>query len=526
VFVPITPIRVLDTRINAGLTGVFTSAQPRLLDVTGTIPIVQPGDLISTGAPVPDGATAIVANVTAVAPATEGFVSVRPGNITGNPTTSNLNTRTNIISPNLVTVEIPTSGTQTGHIQLWYQGLTPDATTHLLIDIVGYYQTGGTGPQGPTGPTGPTGPAGPPGDPGSSARQQRLVALTDGPAPASVKAQPALAMGADRIPIIAMLDDTNDDLVVARCIGTCTGVTPNAISTTGSVGWAPSIAIGTDGLAVIAHGAPAGTGVRVTHCSTVACAAGPTVLIDGAAGVSAPTKIAIGADGFPLIAYQLAGDVRVLHCGDVLCTPGLVTGTTFSTPVFDGTYISMTIGIDGLALITHQTGDGDLAVTHCSNVSCTSATTVIADATADLLGYFTSVTIGVNGMPIIAHQILTGSTLAGADLRITRCTTVTCSARTSTTVETAGNIGYHTSIAVGPDGIPVIAHRDDAAGRLKLSRCLDATCTGVESIAFDVPAGTGYSNSLIFDGLGMPIVAHVSGSDIRLTIFTVTGWGP
>jgi len=43
-FTAIEPTRVLDTRINAGLTGAFTAATPRTLDVTGTIGIVLPGD--------------------------------------------------------------------------------------------------------------------------------------------------------------------------------------------------------------------------------------------------------------------------------------------------------------------------------------------------------------------------------------------------------------------------------------------------------------------------------------------------
>ncbi len=143
-FVAITPTRVLDTRIAAGLPGALTSAQPQTLDVTGSIPVVLPGDQLSTGSPVPDGATAIVANVTIVGPTTPGFVAVRPGTATGNPTTSSLNATTSgIVLPNSVTVELPTTGANAGQIQLWYQGTTPTATTHLLIDIVGYYTATG-----------------------------------------------------------------------------------------------------------------------------------------------------------------------------------------------------------------------------------------------------------------------------------------------------------------------------------------------------------------------------------------------
>ncbi|HUF97696.1 MAG TPA: hypothetical protein VMM60_06160 [Ilumatobacter sp.] len=169
VFVPIAPARVLDTRIDAGLSGPFTSDQQRLLDVTGTIPVVQTGDVIANDAPVPDGVTGIVANVTVVGPSTPGYLSVRPGNATGEPTTTNVNfTTAGAIVPNSVTVEVPTSGEGIGAIALWFHGTDPTATTHVLVDIVGYYQSGGVGTPGPQGATGPEGPAGATGTTGAT----------------------------------------------------------------------------------------------------------------------------------------------------------------------------------------------------------------------------------------------------------------------------------------------------------------------------------------------------------------------
>lgn len=142
-FVAITPVRVLDTRIGAGLDGDFTSGRPRLLDVTGTIEIVgADGVTVASGSPVPDGATAIVANVTAVFPSTAGFIAMRPGTASGTPTTSNVNfTSAGVVSPNSVTVALPTTGSQAGKVQLFFQGTVASATTDILVDIVGYYRT-------------------------------------------------------------------------------------------------------------------------------------------------------------------------------------------------------------------------------------------------------------------------------------------------------------------------------------------------------------------------------------------------
>ena len=152
---------MLDTRIDAGLSGPLINSTARKLDVTGSIPIVLPGDQLSTGSPVPDGATAIVANVTGITPSTIGFLAVRPGTATGSPASSNVNfTAPGVIVPNSVTVELPTTGAAAGTIDLYFFGTTPGATLDVAIDIVGYYRAGGTGTPGPKGDTGATGPKG------------------------------------------------------------------------------------------------------------------------------------------------------------------------------------------------------------------------------------------------------------------------------------------------------------------------------------------------------------------------------
>src|SRR5688572_14974912 len=91
VFVPVTPTRVLDTRIPVGLPGAFTEGTSQKLKVTGTVPVVLPGNVPGTAEVIPEGASGIIANVTAVTPTTPGYVSVRPGTASGTPTTSSIN---------------------------------------------------------------------------------------------------------------------------------------------------------------------------------------------------------------------------------------------------------------------------------------------------------------------------------------------------------------------------------------------------------------------------------------------------
>ena len=141
-FVAITPVRVLDTRSNLGLAGVFTSPISRDLLLTGSIATADGVQLV-----VPAGATAVSMNVTAVGATAAGFMSIRPADATGAPTTSNLNLAADQVVPNAVTVKIPTSGADAGKIEITYDALgVAGPITHVLVDIVGYFQATASGP--------------------------------------------------------------------------------------------------------------------------------------------------------------------------------------------------------------------------------------------------------------------------------------------------------------------------------------------------------------------------------------------
>ena len=60
------------------------------------------------------------------------------------------------------------------------------------------------------------------------------------------------------------------------------------------------------------------------------------------------------------------------HCSDLACTAATLTTVDSAGSV--GQYSSVTIGADGLALISYyDETNGDLKVAHCSNVACTAA---------------------------------------------------------------------------------------------------------------------------------------------------------
>jgi len=124
-FVPLSPTRLVDTRYAVGIAAALPAGGGASVQVTGT----------GGAAGVPTGATAVVVNLTAVAPAQAGFLSAGPGLSTS---TSMLNFGVGQTIANLVVAQLSPTGALT---------LTNGAGTavDVLVDVQGYVLAGTTG---------------------------------------------------------------------------------------------------------------------------------------------------------------------------------------------------------------------------------------------------------------------------------------------------------------------------------------------------------------------------------------------
>ena len=118
-FFPITPTRILDTRVSRNT---LASQTPLKLQVT------------SASGPVPSGAGSVVLNVTAVMPQGDGYIEVWPDGV-AQPTSSNLNFRAGEIVPNMVMVALPTSGSL---------DIYSNVGVDVVVDVAGYFAPGST----------------------------------------------------------------------------------------------------------------------------------------------------------------------------------------------------------------------------------------------------------------------------------------------------------------------------------------------------------------------------------------------
>lgn len=280
---------------------------------------------------------------------------------------------------------------------------------------------------------------------------------------------PSVAIGADGLALIAFTDISVQPLQVAHCSNVaCTSAT---ISTLGgpedSAFETVSVAIGSDGLGLIGFVEPKGLFPKVAHCDNVVCTTATVTSFDPQAGTFRDgMSVAIGADGLGLLSYNGFG-LKVAHCSNLACTE-TTNSTVHSGDV--GDWSSMTIGTDGLALISYlDRPNGALEVAHCSNAACTSATHAPVDT--GNLGGFTSITLGADGLGLVAYEA--PQTNLGP-IKVAHCSNVTCSSATATTLDPDGNL-FGTGVATGVDGFPLVAFHNQDDG-VKVVHCSNVFC--------------------------------------------------
>jgi hypothetical protein len=327
-----------------------------------------------------------------------------------------------------------------------------------------------------------------------------------------------ITIGADGLPVVGYPDSTNGDLKVLHCgNAACTsGNTATTVDSADSVGTYLSIAIGADGLPVVSYHDATNSDLKVLHCGNAACTSGNTATtVDSAGDVGSNyTSITIGADGLPVVSYAdlTNGDLKVLHCGNVACTSGN-TATTVDSAGNVGQHSSITIGADGLPAVSYyDAGNGDLKVLHCGNTACTSGNTATTVDSAGNVGEYTSITIGADGLSVVSYY-----DVGNGDLKVLHCGNVTCaSGNTATTVDSASNVGYFTSITIGVDGLPVVSYYDGSNRVLKVLHCGNVACTSGN--ISNVVDSEGLSTGITIGIDGLPVVSYddESNGDLRV----------
>ncbi len=313
----------------------------------------------------------------------------------------------------------------------------------------------------------------------------------------------------------------------AACTGTAATLTVDA--SVNDVGTFSSIAVGTDGLPVISYYDATDDNLKVLHCANVDCNSGGNAIttVDAFGNVGQLTSIAIGLDGNPVVAYYLLvgpffydGDFKVAKCANPACT-GAATITTFDPAGTSSTASQISIAVppvDGLPVIAYQVssvGPGAvLWVAKCINANCTGTPTrtAVHFDPGEVVGAYAALAVGTASRPVVAYNGIGGS------LALARCLNAACTSSAFETV--AGADASYMDIAIGPDGLPVVSQQNPASDDLIVTRCLTSDCSQALNEPFVTQAAVdgngGPHTSMAIGADGLPVIAFEDASSLRV----------
>lgn len=324
-----------------------------------------------------------------------------------------------------------------------------------------------------------------------------------------------------------------------------------------------AIAIGADRLPVIGHIQLDADGnndsLYVTKCGNKDCTANNTrSFIDNAYGVgSRSVSIVVPADGLPVIGYLTAADFRVAKCGNPACSTGNTLTTLSAFGSSGGVYtlstaitLSPQTGLPILVFTRHIILFNTIEMFVCHTPSCSSATQTVVDNGDD---YFllspTSMVMGEDRLLVFSYVGRSINQDNRRALKVLKCGNQTCSAGNTTTEVDPSNplppqlhqryVAYMpSSLAIGADGFPVISYvtyplgvvpdgypdnvasDDPTPTVLTVAKCINAGCTSGTRISTvdSSSAKVGGAISISVPADGRPVVSYYDRANSTLKV--------
>ena len=319
----------------------------------------------------------------------------------------------------------------------------------------------------------------------------------------------AMALGSDGLPLIAYYNPILEGLYVTHCEDIyCSQITTSLLDSGTNVGRNPEIVIGSDGLGLIVYSHPQ-QGLRLGHCSDLVCSTFSSILSLGEGSSSA---VAIDHEGMPVLAHKtLDGNLNVLRCDDVLCST--FTHHTIAAPQVIN-YVSLVIGSDGFPLIAFSDIFASLYVVHCQIVSCVYnfgphlISNNVLDAPLEMA-------LGSDGFARLLYTVVTDT-----KNYLLVCSNAACTSGPRYTLGMSMNMSS-LDFLLPPDGNPLLLFNQSGTGYTFAARCLDEFCSSVNTNYLSTFPGSGVRAILGADGLPMIVLRLETGADTKRQVTAI-----
>ncbi|MFN7161311.1 MAG: LamG-like jellyroll fold domain-containing protein [Candidatus Gracilibacteria bacterium] len=327
----------------------------------------------------------------------------------------------------------------------------------------------------------------------------------------------ATKVGTDGFARIAYYDTTDGDLKYIQCTNAdCSTKNTATLDTTGDVGSSMDMIIAPNGKAMISYRDATNGKVKFANCNDDACSAPTINTIASSAQVVYTEKISLTLDfdERPRMLYRNSGNsIRQIRCTDVNCAGSVETQVTSSAA-----FPTIRMGLDGLPrFFFFSTSVGKPYYGVCFNADCNSNTINPTD-TGSNTGYFTTFEIGTDGFGRLVYYDQTNG-----DLRFVQCTNYICTAFTGTNLDSSGTVGATPSITIDENDLARITYYAGApTNDLKYIQCLNATCSSRTTTVLDTGGDVG-TNSFVTLGLdGFPRITYYDTTNTDLKFIQCT----
>lgn len=277
----------------------------------------------------------------------------------------------------------------------------------------------------------------------------------------------------------------------------------SVLDATDGSGQYPAITLGANGLAYVTHHNQDSENLNLHICLNTACTQSFRRPLGSGGNSSA---IAVGPDGLPVIAYRNNGQLSVVKCSDTLCAAS--TARTVSASA--GTSIGLAVGVDNLPYISFYEGAADdLRLARCTAADCSATVITTLDAVGDV-GGFNAIVLPPDGLPLISYSDMSNDTL-----KIAKCTNPNCTAPTLRVVDNAPTVGRANRMTLLPGGVPAIVYRQVGEG-VRLALCADAACSSASITSIADPQVNDYIG-VTTGANGFVTFTHLSNNRLLLT---------